>query len=54
MLCNHIRTIIYLQGKETSMNPLGMVDALLCAMNHAATLALLDVEGRLVEKTAIK
>ena len=33
-------------GKETSMNPLGMVDALLCAMNHAATLALLDVEGR--------
>ena len=31
-------------GKETSMNPLGMVDALLCAMNHAATLALLDVE----------
>lgn len=26
------------------MNPLGMVDALLCAMNHAATLALLDVE----------
>lgn len=29
-------------GKETSMNPLGMVDALLCAMNHAATLQLQD------------
>jgi hypothetical protein len=28
------------------MNPLGMVDALLCAMNHAATLQLQDWKVR--------
>ena len=33
-------------GKETSMNPLGMVDALLCAMNHSATLQLQESRER--------
>jgi hypothetical protein len=28
----------HLRGEETSMNPLGLVDALMCAMNHAATI----------------
>ena len=30
----------YLDGKETSLNPLGLVEALIGAMNHAATLQL--------------
>ncbi len=30
----------YLAGKETSLNPLGLVEALIGAMNHAATLQL--------------
>merc|ERR1719162_1824326 len=29
----------HLRGEETSMNPLGMAEALLGAMNHAAVLA---------------
>ena len=30
----------HLKGEPTSMNPLGMVDALLCAMNHSADLTI--------------
>jgi len=30
--------LMHLEGKETSLNPLGMVEALIGAMNHAATL----------------
>lgn len=29
----------HLRGEETSMNPLGMAEALICAMNHAAELS---------------
>lgn len=41
------------EGKETSVNPVGMVDALMGAMNHSAHLAGADKEAQMREFTGI-
>ena len=35
----HVLWHAHLRGEETSLNPLGMVEALIGAMDHAASLA---------------